>query len=185
MSQFEFVSVGLALVYSFAVARLLAALPFVLAPDKRYWVHLAWFAVCMLALVNTWWEVWLFRAVEWNPLRFVWALSIPSLIYLRIGALVSQSPASVHSWRDHYYETRMPFFGIGLAIAADGFLRPWVLGLERPLPFLVAPSILCVLYGVALATDRPRIHAGLSILNLMFLVGGLVVGTWLGDRVAQ
>ena len=135
--------------------------------------------------MNTWWEVWLFRAVEWNPLRFVWALSVPSLIYLRIGALISQSPASVRSWREHYYEARVPFFGIGLAIAANMFLRPWVLGVDRPLPWLASPAILCVLYGVALATDRPRVHAAVSILNLVFLVGALVLGTLLGDRVAQ
>ena len=185
MSQFEFVSVGLALVYSFAIARLLAALPFVLAPGKRYWVHVVWFGVVMLALVVTWWNFWLLRAVDWNPLRFVWALSIPSLIYLRVGALVSQSPASVRSWREHYYQARVPFFGIGLAIAANGVLSPWVMGFGFPLPsILVYPLVLSILYGVGLVTDRSRIHAGLGVLNLLMLAGILVALTWLGDRGA-
>jgi hypothetical protein len=182
VSQFEFVSVGLALVYSFAVARLLAALPFVLARDKRYGVHVIWFAVTMLALVNTWWSFWLIRAVDWNALRFVWALSVPSLIYLRAGALVSQSPATVRSWRDHYYQARGPFFGIGLAIMANSVLRPWVMGLEHSLPSLAFPLTLSLLYGVGLATDRSRIHAGLGVVNLLMLAVGLVATTLIGDR---
>jgi hypothetical protein len=103
MSQFEFVSVGVALVYSFAVARLLAALPSVVAPDKRYWTHLVWVAVVMLVLAANWWQLWLFRATDWNLLRFIWILSVPALIYLRVGVLVSQAPAAVPSWREHYY----------------------------------------------------------------------------------
>jgi hypothetical protein len=180
MSQFEFVSVGVALVYSFTVARLLAALPFALARDRRYWIHLVWFGIIMLALPITWWQIWLFRDVAWNLIRFVWALSIPSLIYLRAGTLVSPSPPSVRSWREHYYQARVPFFTIGLAIAANGFLLPWVMGLVRwftPSPHHIMPLILTVLYVVGLATHRPAIHAGLGIVNLLALVVALVLGT--------
>ena len=42
MTQFEYVSVAVALVYSFAVARIVSALPAILAPDRRYWVHALW-----------------------------------------------------------------------------------------------------------------------------------------------
>ena len=188
MSQFEFVSVGLALVYSFAIARLLAALPFALARDKRYWIHLIWFGVTILALVVTWWNVWLYRNVAWNPIRFVWALSIPSLIYLRAGALVSQSPATVASWRDHYFRSRIAFFTIGLAIAVNGVLLPWIMGLVRWFtpspPWLAMPLLLFLLYVIGLATDRPRVHAGLGVVNLLALIGGLLAATFLGDGAA-
>lgn len=185
VSQFEFVSVGAALVYSFAVARLLAGLPFALASGRRHWLHLAWVAVLMLALVGTWWQVWRFRATEWNPVRFIWLLSIPALIYLRIGVLLSQAPGSVVSWRDHYYQARIPFFVIGLLIAANSLLLPWVMGLVpwfAPSWHHVFPLFLLPLYITGLATDRPRIHAGLGVVNLLALALGLVAATWLGDR---
>ena len=35
--------------------------------------------------------------------------------------------------------------------------------------------------GAALATDRPRVHAGLGMLNLVALIGGLVAATVLGQ----
>jgi hypothetical protein len=187
VSQFEFVSVGVALVYSFAVARLLAALPSVVAPDKRHWTHLVWVAVVMLVLAANWWQIWLFRAIDWNPLRFIWILSVPALIYLRVGVLVSQAPADVRSWREHYYQARVPFFAIGLAIAVNGIVLPWGLGLVRwfvPTASHVMYLFLVLLYMIGLATDRPRIHAALGIANLLAVLVVLVLITWLSDGAA-
>jgi len=185
MSIFEFMSVAFALLYSFAIARLLSAVPFIVAPDKRDWVHLVWVGVMILALVSTWWQFWLMRAVDWNPLRFLWALSIPSLIYLRVGVLVSQSPASIRSWREHYYQTRIPFFAVGLAIAVDAIFLPWVLGSLRwftlDARYLVMPSLLLLLYGIGLASQHPRVHASLGLVNLLALFAGFLVLTWRGD----
>jgi hypothetical protein len=181
MSQFEFVSVAVALVYSFAVARLLAALPSIVAPDKRYWTHLVWVAVVMLALAANWWQLWLFRETTWNSLRFIWILSVPALIYLRVGVLISKAPEAIRSWREHYYQTRVPFFAIGLAIALNGILLPWGMGLVRwfiPTAANVTYLFLVLLYTIGLATDRPRVHAGLGIVNLLGVLAVLVLITW-------
>lgn len=177
MSQFEFVSVALALVYSFAAARLLAALPWVLHAERRYWVHTTWFAVVMLALVVTWWGVWSLREVAWNSVRFIWALSIPAMIYLRAGVLVSQDPESETSWRDYYYRTRVPFFGIGVAIAVNAGLVPWVMGVVawlEPAPAHTASAALLVLYSIALVTKRPAVHAMLAVINFVLLLLAIV-----------
>jgi hypothetical protein len=131
-----------------------------------------------------WWQIWLLRATEWNAFRFIWILSVPALIYLRIGVLVSQAPAAVRSWREHYYQARIPFFAIGLAIAVNSVLLPWVMGLVRwfvPTVAHVAYLFLAFLYTIGLATNRPRVHAGLAIANFLAVLVGLVLITWLGD----
>jgi len=181
VSKFEFVSVALALVYSFAAARLLAALPWVVNPERRYWVHSVWFCVVMLALAVTWWQVWLLREVAWNAIRFVWALAIPSLIYLRAGALVSQDPEAQTSWREHYFRARVPFFGIGIAIALNTALVPWVMGVVPWFelgPAHVGSGILLLLYSVGLASRRPSIHGALAIVNLALLTVFLIASSW-------
>ncbi len=181
MSQFEFVSVGLALVYSFATARLLAAVPWVFRSERRYWVHMVWFGVVMLALVATWWQVWSFRDVEWNGIRFLWALSIPSLIYLRAGALISQQPEAQTSWREYYFAARGPFFGVGIAILVNSGLMPWVMGVvpwfERA-PVHGGMAVLLGFYTIALMSTRPALHGGFGVLNFLLLVALLARSTY-------
>ena len=180
MSQFEFVSVALALVYSFAAARLLAAAPWVFEPSRRYWIHAFWYAVVLLALVVTWWAVWSLRDVQWNAFRFLWALAIPALIYVRVGALVSQDPSSQSSWRDHYYASRVPFFGIGLAIMLNSALIPWVMGIVPWFELArvhAGAGLLFVLYSLAIASPRPGVHGGVVLSNLVMLLVSMIVLT--------
>jgi len=181
VSQFEFVSVALALVYSFAAARLLAALPWVLHVERRYWVHTIWFGVLVLAMAVTWWGVWALQEVEWNAIRFVWALTIPALIYLRAGALVSHDPPAQSSWREHYFRARRSFFGIGLAIALNAGLVPWVMGVEPWLELTrshVSAAMLMVLYSIGLVSKRPAIHGALAVVNLALLFAFLIASAW-------
>jgi hypothetical protein len=43
---------------------------------------------------------------------------------------------------------------------------------------------LVILYVIGLATDRPRVHAGLGIANLLGVLLGIVLITWLSDGAA-
>jgi len=178
MSEFEYVSVAVALVYSFAVARILSAIPSVLAPGRRYWVHIIWTFVLLAAAISTWWTIWDFREVEWNPLRFMWVLTIPGLIYLRVGILVSESPTDIKSWQVRYYDTRILFFSVGLMIAANYAVLPWFLGV---VPWF-APSVLHLAFVpllaisvLGLASASPRLHGGLASANLLMILGSMAI----------
>jgi hypothetical protein len=180
VSQFEFVSVALALVYSFAIARTLAALPWVIVRERRYWLHALWSFLVLFALAVTWWEVWSLREVEWNFVRFAWALAIPALIYLRVGILVSQDPSERESWREYFYSVRIPFFAIGLAITTNVALIPWVMGVVPWFSFApahVATTLVSGLYIVGMITARPGIQATIALLNLVFLLSFGVAST--------
>ena len=176
VSQFEYVSVALALLYSFAVARLLTALPSVAATGHRYWIHTAWVTVVLLATVTTWWTVWSLRGVDWTAWRFIWVLSVPALIHLRAGILVSDVPVGVESWKDHYYEKRTAFFAVGVVQGLNTVLIPWVMGVvpwfsRAPAHMAGAPLLLISLVG--LSTRHPGVHGVLVTANLVMLLAFL------------
>lgn len=179
MSEFEYVSVGIALVYSFTVARLLAALPGALAADRRYWVHALWVLVLLLASVTTWWTIWYLRAVEWNALRFTWALSMPALIYLRAGVLLSASPEDVESWRDFFYECRVPFFAVGVVIACNFVALPAVMGITSwfSLRRVLALAAMLVISVAGLASANRVLQGVLPVANLVMIIGSLAAAS--------
>jgi hypothetical protein len=82
MTELEYVSAGLALVYPFTVARIVCAFPALFVPERRYWVSGLRALLPLLAAIGTWWSIWALRDVAWNPLRFVWALTLPSQSYV-------------------------------------------------------------------------------------------------------
>lgn len=174
MSKFEYVSVALALVYSFIVARLVSALPAVLDRERRYWLHVLWLGVALLATISTWWTIWDLREVSWNPLRFMWALSVPALIHLRVGILVSDAPAQVESWRAHYYDNRVAFFGVGVLIALNFAAMPWVLGFQAPPELWMGFAMLLSICLLGLASARPMLHGWLVVANLGMILGSFV-----------
>ena len=173
VSQFEYVSVALALLYSFTVARLLTALPSVVAPGRRYWIHAAWVAAIILATLVTWWTVWALREVSWTALRFVWILSVPALIHLRAGLLVSEAPAAIESWHDHYFQKRIAFFGVGAVQGLNALLIPWVMG---TVPWFSAAAAhfpaasLLLISALGLSMKHPLVHGTLVTANLVMLV---------------
>jgi hypothetical protein len=180
MSEFEYVSVAVALAYSFAVARIVGAFPSVLAVNRRYWVHGVWTLVLLMAAISTWWTIWDLREVEWNPIRFTWVLIIPALIHLRVGVLVSENPAVIASWRDHYYENRMQFFGVGLLIALNYAVLPWVMGVVpwfagTDLHFAFASLLTISVLG--LVSANPTLHGVLASVNLIMILAGMAAGS--------
>ena len=181
MSHFEFVSIALALIFSFAAARILGALPVVLSQGSRYWITTGWIFVLLSSLVVSWWFVWAWRDVVWTPLRFIWALSIPSLMHLRIGVLVSRAPETVRSWREQFYASRVPFFSLGIVNAACGGLSPWAMGSAEVLEFSSVHGVAALAVAIqliGLISASPSVHA---MIVLAQLASNLVLLIVVGD----
>jgi len=129
VSQFEYVSIAIALVFSLLVARLIGGLPHLSAKDRDSWIVLAWTLATILGAVASWWIFWRFREVAWTPVRFVWLLATPGLLYLQASVLLTDNPSQVPSWETHFFAVRRRFFGIMMVVAFHGTLMPWVFGL--------------------------------------------------------
>lgn len=127
----------------------------------------------MLAAATTWWNIWNLRDVEWTALRFVWALTVPALIHVRAGLLVSEQPGAIPSWQDHYFKVRVLFFGVGIVIMTNLAVLPWVMGSApwfEVLPNHAGPLILAALYVLALTSEKRSSQGTVVLVNLSMVL---------------
>lgn len=161
MSQFEFVSVAVALLFSVAIGRLLTALPEFFDRDRRYGVHAGWGIYLLVFSLNAWWGLWSLREVEFDSLRFIAVLSPPAFVVVRVSILCGRSSREIQDYRAHYYEKRIPFFATGLASMSVLMTYPWVFDIG-PVGFdsislWIGISAL-VVWIIGLVSDRHAIH---------------------------
>jgi len=171
MTQFEYVSVATALLYSIGVGRLLSGLPQVARRRKNAGLTVLWSVYLLLYCSVTWWLLWRAIDVEWNSVRFLWALLLPSLIIVRASILFGPNPAEVQDFERHYYENRVKFHGVGILGATVAFLVPWIYG---AFPwFTLSPvqpgaAVSIVLSSIAFATSNEKVQWSVAIvMNLL------------------
>ena len=128
MTHFEYISVAVALIYALVVGRLLSGLGPSLEEGRRFPIQIAWIFTLFLVCIISWWRLWAAREVEWTPLRFLWILALPCLLYIRAAILTGSDPRKIDSFRDHFFANRLSFFWMGVANAACIGLTPWVFG---------------------------------------------------------
>ena len=159
MSHFEYISVAVSLIYSLILAKLLGALPAVVQPDRRYWVHALWVVILFFLTCDSWWRIWSYREVDWNPAAFLSLLAVPSIIFLRAAILLSNQPFEVLSWREHYFSTRRPFFLLQLVGMTNYALSDWLISdtiLISTTEGIVGFALFSVL---AILAAFPKLHA--------------------------
>ena len=164
MTQFEFISVAVSIVLALSLARLLTAVPHLLAPGRRYWVHGLWTAVLLPIHLGFWWNMWAYREVApWTFRGFAAVMLTPALLYLTVTVLVSDSPDTVESWRERFYSRRRVFFALLFMTMLAIPLRQFaVLGSPLPSPGIGPPivvGLLALLFGaIGAFSGKERLH---------------------------
>ena len=159
-------------------SRLLSGLSPCLQESKRYPVQVAWVFALMLVGVMQWWVFWRTSRVLWTPTRFLYALSVPAVLFYRAGILLGDAPHEVLSFRDHFYDSRVRFFVLGVVASVQIGLTPWVFGI---IPWLsVAPihsstAILAVLSLAGLVFKTHGAHTVIVVLTLLLAIAGFYV----------
>ncbi len=175
MTQFEFISVGVSIVLALSAARLLAALPHVLAPGRRYWIHALWSLALLFAHMDFWWTIWIYREIDpWTFTGFAVVMLTPALLFLTVSSLVSDSPPTIASWRTHFYARHRVFFSLYVATVFSIPLRMIVL-FEASAPLvegLPAWTVALMLVGpvipvLGIITSNERAHAVLVVYSAM------------------
>lgn len=149
MTHFEYLAVSFSIVLSFAVVRILGGLSDVFARGRRYWIHAGWVIHQLIFITYVWWIVWSYRTVAWNFFTFLLVLSAVSLVYYQAATLVPAHPASVESWRSHFYSERRRFFGA---------LTVWVL---------------LILFNTSYILDVPAVHMS-RVGQIVTLIIGII-----------
>ena len=178
MTHFEYVSVAIALLSALAAGRLLSGISPALDESKRYWIHFGWVAALLLVCVVQWWGLWRMRDVSWTPIRFLWVLSMPGLIYVQAAVLVSEDPGRVGSFREHYSACRVRFFSVSLVSAVVMALSPWVFG-NVPWLSLAPVHSIATMFGVlslvGLRFTGDAVHGTLVVLAVVIAASSFVV----------
>ena len=182
MTHFEYIAIAMSIVFSFAVLRLLDALPHVTAREKRYPIHALWVAMLLFWCAMFWWLSWASNARddEFSFPLFLLMVTPPGLFYLSATALVSHAPADVASWREHFWKVRRRFFGCTLALVVALALLTTAIG-NAPLshPIRLAQAVLVSVFLTGLVSEKERTHgtiAGLAVALFAALLGLTFVG---------
>jgi hypothetical protein len=165
MSHFEFLSVGIAIVVSFGVVRLLDGASSSLSRTHSYWPHLVWVALKLLQHFNIWWTLWSKHEASWSYAGFLAQLLAPLVLYLQATALVTSSPQSIENWRDHFYSVRRRFFGLNIAFACANPLAYSAAGMS--VQSLVTPAVIALLSIVGILSDSHRVQSALALFALL------------------
>ena len=175
MTLFEHLDAGFTLIISFAVIRALSGFPHALRKASRYWVHVFWLSNGLLSCLGVFWGTWAFRDADWTLARYMVLLASPALLFVYTSILVPSDPAGVTSWREHFFDARVPLFTTvilyGTAIIS---LNYFVGGIPLFHPVLFSVYGALAVNVVGLASANPRLHSVLPFLMLAVSVIGVV-----------
>lgn len=167
MTLFEYLAIAFSLVFSFAAVRLVGGLPPALAPERRYWVHVAFVLHELLRVAAGFWAYWSFRGVQWTFPKYLLAFVGPGVVYFLAATLVPADPAGVASWRAHYFAVRVRYFS-AMACWASIVAATTTVFVQMPWshPFRLVQLAFLAVGATGALFASPRLHAALAVLSL-------------------
>lgn len=172
MTLFEYIAVANSIILSFAVVRLLDALPPAFERARRDWTHCAFLVVAIWACAQYWWVGWSLASVaSWTYPRFLLYLVPPTLLYSLARTLGAPDPNAVKSFFEHFQRVHRRLFAILAAYVLTVALGSWIIGglpLTHPLRIIQLVALGAASSGAVVTS--PRYHAMLAAFFLLLLV---------------
>ena len=175
MTHFEYLAVSVAILISVAVARIVSGLPHALEASRRFSLHWGWMSLWLWGIAVSWWNIWIYRDLEWTFVRFLLFLAINGPLLFIAYILVPDNPEQVTSWKEHFYVTRRRFFGASIVFYAILLVQLAVLQ-SAPLFDVTRGAIafLLVLAIVGFANAKPIVQYSILALNIALQVAFFV-----------
>lgn len=182
LSQFEYVSVVVAVIAGLGIVHLLRGIArFIDARGKwkPYWVHLLWTWNVFYSLIAFWWFTWILRDLPvWNLFAFLYILLFAVVRYLQCVVLFPAEDGAT-DFREIYFRNRKPFFGLEILSVWLGFgdtaLKQW-LGVAEYGSFLIVQAggavVATILLSIAMRSASPRFHAGYAVFAVVIILLG-------------
>ena len=133
MELFNHISVAVSIILAISAAHLLSGLRDVIAPQRRDWLITCWYAYLGYLHLLVWWSLFpVHNIANWNLGTFAITMAVPGSLYLALYTLLSDAPAAIRSWNEHFQKIRRwLFFFYGHFIATSAARE--ILLLRRPL----------------------------------------------------
>ena len=180
MTIFEYLSVAISIVLSLAIVRLLNGLSYLMESPKRYWVHAAWVILIAIGIPLIWWNMWACRQVEdWIFPLFALLLLAPITVYFLAATLIPDAPATVESWRSHFFQVRRRLC-ITMILLIICLMMNAVVVLKAPFlhPLRVFEGAMVALLLVGAVSEDPRVH-GLLISFILCALAAVIASFFL------
>ena len=182
MSDFEYLSVLIAIIIGIGIAHLLLSLGRILGDVKRLNVgvpHLIWTGNILLMLISFWWWGINLREIEeWVYIQLLFLLFDVSLWCLLAALLFPVTIPDDFDLGEYFQKKRKPFYLILILLAFADPVTSIILGTEHLIElgwgYLHWMLVCCLVGGIAaLRFDSPRFDLGFSIywgLSLMVFI---------------
>jgi len=175
LTLFEYLAAAHTLILTFALTRVLSGAADAIRPGRRYWVHLSWLALGASFCLFAFWALWSYVEVEWTINRFIGLLAVPALMYVYSSIVIPSDPSSIESWRDYFFEKRLPLFGTGvLLMAAIIYSNQFILGVAPMQSSQFSLYGALAMFSIGLFAPSPRLHAVLAIGPVIFFTRTLL-----------
>ena len=177
---FEYLAIAFGLLFSVAALRLLGGLPYAMNASRRYGPHLGMTIILLLGSAASFWTFWSLNGVTWTFPRFLLALAIPGALYFSVAMLVPENPEDIGSWRDHYFDVRVRFYG-GLTLWGVAAAASASVNLAMPLghPARLFQAVMIATGLVGMSSSSRKVHAAIPI---GVGVAGLLVALTIGAQ---
>ena len=145
--------------------RLVGGMAHTLDPSRRYWVHAAHVGFQLVASAMSFWAMLAYRDLEWSFPAFLLVLVVPSLFYFNATLLIPDAPATIESWRAHYFAVRRRYWiAICLWVFVDATIDYALL--EEPLahPARAVQGFFFILGATGVVSTNARVHEILALL---------------------
>ena len=110
MELFNHISVAVSIILAISVAHLLSGLRDVIAPQRRDWLVTCWYAYLGYLHLLIWWSLFAVHNIaNWNLGTFAITMAVPGSLYLALYTLLSDAPAAIRSWNEHFQKIRRWF----------------------------------------------------------------------------
>ena len=171
MSDFEYLSVLIAIIVGMGIAHLLMSLGRILGETKSLnigVVHLIWTGnVLVILVVVWWWGINLRHLEEWVFLQFLFLLFNISLWCLLAAILYPRAIPPEFDLKAHFARKRKSFFSILVLLAFVDPITAMILGTEHLValgwPYLHW-MLVCLIGGIAAVRyDNERFHRAFAI----------------------
>jgi hypothetical protein len=166
VSLFEFVTVMISMILALSLGQLLTGVTFLIKTgrDVRWHLpHTLWLVFMGATLVNHWWSLWDFNALEWNYAMFMYVLIAPVLVAFAVGLLApDRSDTASNDLALQFERVRRPFAVVFCAyVLAMWFDGPLLAGQAAlgPVGLLHVPILAGGALALATAGHRANVMA--------------------------
>lgn len=179
MSLFEFMMVLVSLIVGLGVTELLTGIAKTIRSRdtiQLYWVHALLVITVLLALLQTWWEIWAVRGTPaWTFPGLLMMIGGPIGLFL-IAHLIFPDPIQNSDFKSYYYNKMVPLFWIAvITVVISATFRPLILGQTLFNLSNISSFFLVVIFTCMALIRSPKFHSAMVIIIFLSLLADILL----------